>query len=624
MLSQEPQTLELAEVVHSMPRNKAPGLDAFNIESVQTIWSFLQYPFSFFIHLFWESHILPELFSQGVIRLLPKHEIQQTLGDYRPITLLSIHYKIIAKLLALRLALILPTAVPQQQSGFVRGRSTLDNIYLLLAVHNRLKAKHQAAAFVQLDLDKVYDRLSHQAIWLILAKLGCGTRFIQLLKGLTIGATATIHSMGIRLLSPNRNNYTSSLHSDQGKSKVHLVRWDLIARPVQQGGLGLVSMEITNRACFARAALHFLIAEEQKQWMTVAEDTLSSTNNLGGRTAMLLNTTSHLPKLSFIGTLQSAWRQISHKLLFTLENAQLPTTLKPYQLISLCLHEPLPTAKRLANSLRQVGLTTTLRIWEFRSQLVLLLPESTSIHTLQETLLRCQCTTSTPLPQNIAWTWEGQSPGLQLANPLQQFKRWMLDTTDTTPQQYSAQRWQIQWTDLAWHQWIAATTSNWHPRDTAWLWRLAFAAFYTGEWAGILHQPQTKCTWCDHDPESIQHLFLTCPRWTDIWSQVKRLLPQSEHLQTGSLLHFLAQTKQRTHTRAAHPWHLEAPLPTSIRTATKATQPSLHHCTSATDSSPQRQRSSAVSVTNSVFSNRSASITVKTVLDSPDSLGDSY
>ncbi|KAL3676769.1 hypothetical protein R1sor_026717 [Riccia sorocarpa] len=339
-------------------------------------------------------------------------------------------------------------------------------------------------------------------------------------------------------------------HSDQGKPKVHLVPWDLIARTVRQGGLGLVSMEITNKACFARAALHFLLAADQQQWMLVTEDTLSSTTNPGGRTAMLLNTTSLLPKMSFIGSLQRAWQQISHKLSFTAENSLFPITIKPYQIISLYLQIPLLIAKHLANSLYQVGLTTTSRIWEFRAQLALLLPESASIRTLQTTLLSCHSNTSSPLSQNAAWTWEGKSPGLQLANPLQQFKRWILDTTDTTPQQYSAKRWHIQWTDRTWQQWIAATTSNWHPRDTAWLWRLAFAAFYTGERADILRQQQTKCTWCDHDPESIQHLFLTCPRWSDIRSQVKRLLPNSEYLQTGSLLLFLAQAKEDIRTRA--------------------------------------------------------------------------
>ncbi|KAL3675515.1 hypothetical protein R1sor_025463 [Riccia sorocarpa] len=204
-LHQQPTILEVSDSVYTMPLNRAPGLDAFTAESFRKIWPFFNSSFYIFIHHFWALQFLPSQFASGIIKLLPKHDINTTVADFCPITLLSLHYKVIAKIFALRLAVLLPTIVPTHQSGFVRGRSTADNIYLLLAVHDYLKINHRSAAFIQLDLAKAYDKISDDSMYLILAKIGCSTQFINLVRGLTIGATATIHLHGQFSLPINLN-----------------------------------------------------------------------------------------------------------------------------------------------------------------------------------------------------------------------------------------------------------------------------------------------------------------------------------------------------------------------------------------------------------------------------------
>ncbi|KAL3678267.1 hypothetical protein R1sor_021223 [Riccia sorocarpa] len=123
-LASIPTTLDLTDIVHSLPS------------------------------------VMPPQFLRGAIKLLPKTKFPIKFGEWRPITLLSIHCKILAKVLANRLALLLPKIVPGQQADFVRGRSTLDNALLLQLVHEVLKRRHQAAAFVKVDLSKAYDRLN--------------------------------------------------------------------------------------------------------------------------------------------------------------------------------------------------------------------------------------------------------------------------------------------------------------------------------------------------------------------------------------------------------------------------------------------------------------------------------
>jgi hypothetical protein len=68
--------------------------------------------------------------NKGLITLIPKSGDHANLGNWRPITLLGSLYKILAKILARRLQGFLPNIIRPGQTGFVEGRSILDNTFL--------------------------------------------------------------------------------------------------------------------------------------------------------------------------------------------------------------------------------------------------------------------------------------------------------------------------------------------------------------------------------------------------------------------------------------------------------------------------------------------------------------
>jgi hypothetical protein len=68
--------------------------------------------------------------NKGQITLIPKSGDQARLGNWRPITLLGILYKILAKVLAGRVQGVFPHVIRPNQTEFVEGRSILDNMYL--------------------------------------------------------------------------------------------------------------------------------------------------------------------------------------------------------------------------------------------------------------------------------------------------------------------------------------------------------------------------------------------------------------------------------------------------------------------------------------------------------------
>ena len=65
---------------------------------------------------------------RGILTLVPKGGDQKSLKNKRPICLLDTIYKIIAKVLAIRLSRVIDSLVSHDQSGFIKGRNIQDNL----------------------------------------------------------------------------------------------------------------------------------------------------------------------------------------------------------------------------------------------------------------------------------------------------------------------------------------------------------------------------------------------------------------------------------------------------------------------------------------------------------------
>lgn len=64
--------------------------------------------------------------NSSFITLVPKAKDPITLSDYRPISLLGYVYKIVAKILANHLKVVLGSVVDEVQTAYVNGRNILD------------------------------------------------------------------------------------------------------------------------------------------------------------------------------------------------------------------------------------------------------------------------------------------------------------------------------------------------------------------------------------------------------------------------------------------------------------------------------------------------------------------
>ena len=96
------------------------------------------------------------------IVLIPKRNEPQYVSDFRPISLENVISRIVSKVLANRLKVILPNVISDAQSAFVPGRLITDNttvaFEVLYKMRNKRKGKKGQMA-IKLDISKAYDRV---------------------------------------------------------------------------------------------------------------------------------------------------------------------------------------------------------------------------------------------------------------------------------------------------------------------------------------------------------------------------------------------------------------------------------------------------------------------------------
>lgn len=122
-----------------------------------------------------------KLLNTAYITLLPKTLDATQVKDYRPISLIRSFAKLVTKIMANRLAPLLPNLVSTNQSAFVRGRNIHDNFLFVQQMVKGLHRKKEAHILLKLDISKAFDSVSWSFLLEVLQHLGFGQRWRDLL-----------------------------------------------------------------------------------------------------------------------------------------------------------------------------------------------------------------------------------------------------------------------------------------------------------------------------------------------------------------------------------------------------------------------------------------------------------
>ena len=121
---------------------------------------------------------IPGRVTKGVITLLKKggKYVREGLDDYRPITLLNTELKILARVLANRLQLVISHLIGPEKTFTVKGRSIQDNLHLIREVLEGIEDNTEAA-LISLDQYKAFDRVDYRFLATVLETAGFEPEF---------------------------------------------------------------------------------------------------------------------------------------------------------------------------------------------------------------------------------------------------------------------------------------------------------------------------------------------------------------------------------------------------------------------------------------------------------------
>ena len=98
---------EIDLLIKQIPTDKAPGPDAFNGLFMKKCWQIIKEDFYKLCDAFFELDVNLESINNSFITLVAKINSPETVNDFRPISLLNMDIKLLIKLLADRLQLVI-------------------------------------------------------------------------------------------------------------------------------------------------------------------------------------------------------------------------------------------------------------------------------------------------------------------------------------------------------------------------------------------------------------------------------------------------------------------------------------------------------------------------------------
>nr|GEZ17870.1 RNA-directed DNA polymerase, eukaryota, reverse transcriptase zinc-binding domain protein [Tanacetum cinerariifolium] len=118
------------------------------------------------------------------------------LKDSSPISLIGCQYKIIGKILANRLRLVIGDIVSQEQLAFIKGRKIMDGPLILNEVISWYKARKEQLLMFKVDFQKAFDSVRWDHLDDILGKYGFGIKWRGWIRGCLQSSKALVLSLG--------------------------------------------------------------------------------------------------------------------------------------------------------------------------------------------------------------------------------------------------------------------------------------------------------------------------------------------------------------------------------------------------------------------------------------------
>jgi hypothetical protein len=126
------------------------------------------------------------------IALIPKVDNPQRLNDFRPISLVGSLYKILAKVLANRLRLVIGKVISESQTAFVKDQQILDGILIANEAVDEARRTKKELLLFKVDFEKAYDSVDWGYLDDVMGRMSFPTLWRKWMKACVCTAKASV------------------------------------------------------------------------------------------------------------------------------------------------------------------------------------------------------------------------------------------------------------------------------------------------------------------------------------------------------------------------------------------------------------------------------------------------
>ena len=187
---------EVQESIKSLKGGKAGGGDGVLVEMIKCSSHILA---PYFVRLFnsvLDTGNFPRLWCESTIIPLHKKGDRGNPDNYRGITLTSVFSKVFLHVVQNRIErwLNINEIIVEEQAGFRRGYSTVDNIFVLHGIAEKYLTQKKKLYVAFIDFRKAFDSVDRAGLWSVLEKYGFCGKICKVLRSMYENVKCCIRS----------------------------------------------------------------------------------------------------------------------------------------------------------------------------------------------------------------------------------------------------------------------------------------------------------------------------------------------------------------------------------------------------------------------------------------------